>query len=198
MSNSTSNASSRKRSGSGTENLNFQEVSGFPLTDAPKRNKRSQDYEQRVNELLSFGMKMLAQNEGTLPDAAALIQYGPGVASKAGDLADKDERVRKAIDFITTGTENPYASLAIATLPLVLQILRNHETTDLKTRRVSVKVPFTKREISLPFRFRLKNKAMRSITVDPTVLMAATFSDPAILAALQSQGINVTLPDEKS
>lgn len=198
MSNSTSSASSRKRSANGTEKLEFQDAAGFPLTDAPRRNKRSRDYEDRVNGLLSFGMKMLVQNENTMPDAAALIQYGPGVASKAGDLADKDERVRKAIDFITTGSENPYASLAIATLPLVLQILRNHETTDLKARRISVKVPFTKREISLPFRFRLKNKAMRSITVEPSVLVNATFNDPEILAALMSQGVSIKLPDEKS
>jgi hypothetical protein len=135
-------------------------------------------------------MRALAAKPNTVSDAAAIIQHGPIVASKLGDLADQDEHVRKAVDFITAGTENPYVSLALAALPLAAQIIRNHETDDL-SRHVQVRIPFTKRTLKLPLKLRLKNPFLRSVTQRPDVLSETTFGNPAIAEALASQNIDV-------
>lgn len=160
------------------------------IAAAPDRTKRAEEYESRIAELLNAVMKMCASSESTVPDAAAIITHGPTFASKLGDLADHDARVRRAVDLITSGTDNPYLSFTIATLPLVLQIARNHEATDL-TKRVNLRIPFTKRSVKMPFRFRLRNKALRSMTAPPDMLTANVFGNPQILAALRDQGVEL-------
>lgn len=170
--------------------LTFSDAPSNPISDAPKRTGRAQDYEEKISGLLSLAMRGLAGKPSTVPDAAAIIQHGPIIASKLGDLADQDANVRKAVDFITSGSENPYAALVFATLPLVAQIIRNHETEDL-SRHVQVRIPFTKKTFRLPIKLRLKNPMLRNITQSPQMISAATFGDPEIAAALASQNINV-------
>lgn len=139
-------------------------------------------------------MRTCAQTPATVPDAAAIITHGPAFASKLGDLADADQRVRRALDLVTSGTDNPYLALTLATLPLVAQILRNHETADVSgSRRVQVRIPFTKgkRSIGLNLKFKLRNPFLRSITHDPAQMTHEIFNNPDISAALAAQGVQV-------
>lgn len=163
-----------------------------PIAKAPNRTQRAQDYEEKVTGILSVAMKATAQNESTIPDAAAIITHGPAFASKLGDLADHDPRVRKAVDFITQGTDNPYAALMVATIPFVAQVIRNHETT--APVKVGIRIPFTKRTLRVPFNLKLRNPFLRSVTHAPKDISTAVFDNPAIRASLLSQRIDVAWP----
>lgn len=188
-----STPSSRKQStsrNSGDKNydgLKFEDVPANPIAATKKRSKRAEEYEGKTTGLLNMAMQMCLQNENTHADAAALIHHGPAFASKLGDLADTDERVRKGLDLITSGSENPYIALTMATLPLAAQILRNHETPGPEKRTFGLKLPFTKRTLSLKLRFKLKNPFLRSMTAPPEQLKSTIFSNPAVLAALKTQ-----------
>jgi len=187
----TSSTGTRSRNSGATKQPQFkiEDIPENPLTDAPQRTKRAKEYEARVTGLLQMGMAACVENPSTVADAAAIIEHGPVIASKMGDLADHDERVRKAVDFITSGTENPYLSVAIATLPLVAQILRNHESD--VTKNVEFKIPFTKKTVRMPFKIKLKNPFLRGITKEPEVLSQKVYGQPELMAALRSQGLNV-------
>ncbi len=160
-----------------------------PITEGPNRTVRAKEYEEKVSGILNVAMKTTAQNESTVSDAAAIISHGPAFASKLGDLADHDPRVRKAVDFITSGTENPYAALVVASIPLIAQIIRNHETE--APVKVGVRIPFTKRTFKVPFKLRLRNPFLRSVTQEPKDLSSAVFDNPAIKSALLSQKVEV-------
>lgn len=165
--------------------------SAFAVADKPQRNKRAEEYEKRVQSILNDGIRMCAASPRTVADAAALIAYGDSVASKTGDLADADPRVRRAVDFITSGTENPYLAMAIATVPLAAQIIRNHETKNNVDARFNVRIPFTKKTLRIPFRIRLKNPVLRSVTQEPSALSTAVFSNPLIAQKLKEARIAV-------
>lgn len=174
-------------------------MSDFPVptvTSKPQRSKRAETYEARVSGMLNGVMRACAANTATVSDAAALIAHGDTVASKAGDLADTDPRVRKAIDFISSGTENPYAAFALATLPLAAQIIRNHETKPNTDVKFKLRIPFTKKHLSIPFRLRLKNPVLRSVTEEPSVLSKAIFGNPAIAESLREARIEVAWSGE--
>lgn len=160
-----------------------------PVAIGPKRTARSKEYETKTTNFLSQFMQAFAGNPATIADAAALITHGPTFSAKVGDLADADPRVRKAVDFITTGTDNPYLSLALATLPLVAQVVRNHETE--APVRVGIKIPFTKRTWKVPFSLKLRNPFLRSVTHEPPSLVSAVFGNPAIRAAMEQQRVVV-------
>jgi hypothetical protein len=171
------------------DDMTKQSVPTSPVADAPTRTARAKNYEQKITELLNYGMRVTAEIPATVADSAAIIVHGPAVASKMGDLADQDPRVRRAVDFITSGTDNPYAALVVATLPLVAQIIRNHETE--APVRVGLRIPFTQRTFKVPFKLRLKNPFLRSITTAPDDLTAGVFANPAIIAAMAEQKIEV-------
>ena len=180
----------RSRSTSKTDpEIKFHDVPSS-VAAAPERTRRAEEYERKITDVLSQIMRMCAANEGTVADAATLIQHGPAFASKAGDLADQDDRVRKAVDMITSGTENPYIALGLATLPILAQVMRNHETGDV-AKRVHIRIPFTKRSFKLPFKLRLSNPFVRSLTVPPEHITMATFGNPEIRTALAQQGIDL-------
>ena len=139
-------------------------------------------------------MRATAGSEKTLPDAAALLMHGPIIASKTGDLADQDERVRKMVDMISSGTENPYIALAMAALPLAVQIVRNHETET--PVRVGIRIPFTKgkRSLNFPFKMRLKNPVLRSATYSAPDITSMVFNNPAVREMLMAQRVEVAYP----
>lgn len=193
MSGASSTKSRSRSNGRGNSadfDLSFTDAPPNPISAAPKRTHRAAEYEERVSNVLAMAMKGLAAKPGTVHDAAAIIQHGPILASKLGDLADQDEKVRKAVDFITSGTENPYAAVVFAALPLVAQIIRNHEDQDL-SRHAQIRIPFMKKTVRVPFKLRLKNPFLRGVTQPPEVLSAATFGNPDIAEALKSQSIDV-------
>jgi hypothetical protein len=162
-----------------------------PVAVGGKRTARAKNYEKKTASLLNMFMKAAAGNPATIADAAALISYGPTISAKLGDLADEDPRVRRAVDFVTSGTENPYASLVLASIPLLAQVVRNHETET--PVRVGLKIPFTKgRTIKVPFSLKLRNPFLRNNFTYPSQdLTQAVFGNPAVRAAMIEQRITV-------
>jgi len=171
------------------DDMTQAEMPTNPVAVGSNRNARSREYEAKVSNLLNTFLQAAAGNPATIADAAALVAHGPTVAAKTGDLADADPRVRKAVDFITSGTENPYLSLALASIPLIAQIVRNHETE--APVKVGIKIPFTKRTWKVPFSLKLRNPFLRSVTHEPLDLTAAIFGNPTIRAAMEQQRIVV-------
>lgn len=73
-----------------------------------------------IFQMVSFGLLMAGQ----VPDAGAVAEHGPKIATQTAILADDNEGVAKIVDFLTA--VGPYAGLFSAVLPLALQILVNH------------------------------------------------------------------------
>lgn len=198
MSVNSSKRSARSTSRNFSPDIQFEDVP-TPIVAGPKRTQRAKDYEEKIEGLLNVAMRTCAGNPATVADAATILVHGPVLASKTGDLADADPRVRHAIDLITAGSENPYVALALAALPLATQLLRNHEAADLNgTRKVQLKIPFTrgKRTIGINLRFKLRNPFLRSMTVEPRQISQAAFGNPAIAEALKAQGVEVAWSSE--
>lgn len=61
---------------------------------------------------------------GNYADAAAIGMHGPPISAEIVNLADQNERIAKAVDYLLEA--GPYAGLVTAVLPLVLQLLANH------------------------------------------------------------------------
>jgi hypothetical protein len=178
--------------GTGTSNRRSKTAKDTIVRAEKKRPQTAVDYEDKVKSFLHTVLKSTADSESTVPDAAAIIKYGPDFAEKTGDLAEHDPRVRKAIDLITA-PDNPYFAFIMAAAPLAIQIIRNHES-DNQVESRELKVPFLKRKFRLRFRLRLKNKWFRAFTSEPKILAKDVFSDPAIAKALKDEGIDVAYP----
>jgi hypothetical protein len=160
-------------------------------------------YEKKIKTGLNTLFREAVAHEKTVPDAAAIIMYGPRFAEKWGLLANHDKRVRRGIDMFLEGTENPYLAAVLATTPLLLQVWRNHEDelspkgaiTAMKESRKKakereprkIKIPFTKRHIE--FRWRLNLPSARNLTNDPKALSQYVFSRQDIIEAMQKAGI---------
>jgi hypothetical protein len=65
---------------------------------------------------------------GQYADAGAFSQHGPGVATEVASLAETNEKIASWVDYLSEA--GPYMGLAVATLPLVMQILANHGRLD--------------------------------------------------------------------
>lgn len=180
------------KSGMPTEPFPPPEMPSNPVAAGPKRTKRAKDYELKATDFLNTAMRALASSEATVPDAAAVITHGDIFAAKLGDLADADPRVRRAVDWITAGTENPYVAVVAAALPLVAQVVRNHEVDN--TVRVGIRIPFTKRTIRIPFKMKLNNKILRGLTRRPQDITDAVFQNPEIKHALLAARVEVAYP----
>lgn len=178
----------------------------------PSNTAVAREYRQRMESILKAGL-MGALNTGNIPDAAAILMHGPGFASATGQLADADERARRAIDLITAPA-SPLLLFAMTAIPLVSQIVRNHEKEvkevpqnfrERRAMRKAAKAEGIKAEPSftfkvlgrtIPVRFRMKFSlgkmvgALRSQTAEPERLAYQVFSDPKLVAALQKQGFS--------
>jgi hypothetical protein len=163
------------------------------LGQKKSRSEKARAYDEKVQGVLSLAMRMLATNENTVADAAVFIEHGTAFASKMGDLAAHDKRVAHGIDLITTGTENPYAAVVVAALPMIAQIIRNHETETAKP--FEIRIPFTKRTFKPKIKIRLNIAFMRALTVHPRQMIHSVFSREDIRAGLISSGVEVALPE---
>ena len=165
----------------------------------------AREYERKMAGLLNAGMRARITTPGGLPDAAALIAYGDQLSAAAGELAQADPRARKGIDFICQPA-NPYIMFAFAALPLVTQLMRNHEATvsqvgKLRKKGNTPKVPKPTVTIALPrgksltvkvpFKPRWPRGFLRAQTQEPTALVSTVFSNETVLRSLQKAGINV-------
>lgn len=163
------------------------------VQDAESRSPRAREYEEKTKGILNLVMRALAGNETTVPDAAVFIEHGPAFASKAGDLAAHDRRVSKAIDFIATGTDNPYGALVVAALPILAQVIRNHESDSAKP--FTIRIPFTKKTFTPKIKIKLNTPLIRAMTVHPMSLVKKVFGDPDLKKALIENGVDVALPE---
>lgn len=164
-----------------------------------KETARAKRYRLKTKHGLNFLMRILVQHPGTVPDAAAVIHHGPAVAKAVGHLADTDERARKIIDFITEdGIDNPYVLTMFTLLPMLFQVMRNHEQQldNMSARGFRIRIPFTKRYIPVRFKFRIRVVG-RNMTEAPDFLTAHVFGNPAVRDALDKQDIKVAWPDPR-
>jgi hypothetical protein len=86
----------------------------------------AREYEKRVNSMLKAGVFGLI-NSGNFQDAAALLHYGPGFSAASGDLASANDTAKHVLD-LATSPNSPVLVFAATVLPLIAQLLRNHET----------------------------------------------------------------------
>lgn len=75
-----------------------------------------------IFQLAGFGCILTGQ----YADAGAIGKHGPPISLELAKIAEGNETVAKAIDWLNN--TGPYAGLIIAALPLTLQILANHGT----------------------------------------------------------------------
>ena len=165
------------------------------IGEKKSRSEKARAYDEKVQGVLSLAMRIFASNENTVADAAVFIEHGEAFASKMGDLAAHDKRVAHGIDLITTGTENPYAAVVVAALPMIAQFIRNHETETAKP--FEIRIPFTKRTFKPKIKVRLNIAFMRALTVQPGQFIRNVFGREDVRAALIESGVEVALPEYK-
>lgn len=162
----------------------------------PVSNANAREYEKKVNSVLKEVLRYRLTPEG-LPDAAAILTYGPSFAQRAGQLADHDPNAAKILDMLTA-PDSPWVMFAIAAIPFVGQLFRNHEAQikaipekARKTRaerraeraatpRAELRIPGTKRTVKVPFRIRLPLGVFRASTVEPVALANHVFGNPDV------------------
>jgi len=77
------------------------------ITQEPKRSPRARRYEKKIGGIFGAAARTSLEHPATVADGAAMLYYVPNIAKKFGDLADVDDNIRKGIDFLTGGVENP-------------------------------------------------------------------------------------------
>lgn len=175
----------------GNPDLKFTESFDEPdagfLTEQ-RRSPKSVKYEKKTAAWFNTLFRASLGNTETLPDAAAISMHAKPVSRAVGDLAAADPRIERAIDFVSTGTSNPYAAVVFAVMPLALQLIRNHDIPVFKPRTLSIKLPFGKRKGEVWRTFTIDP---RNFTNDPDALAEYVFSNPEMLAALEKRGLRV-------
>lgn len=156
---------------------------------ARPRPRGAKTYEKKTVSFLNTVVRFAIANPATVPDACAILMYGPDLAEKTGDLAAQDKRIARAIDFLADGTENPYAAFFTAVAPLVFQTIRNHEP-QLEVKPRGLRIPFTKGK-RIGFKFGIKLGRLRPVTHDPAAFANHVLSNPKIIEKLAELDIVV-------
>jgi hypothetical protein len=176
----------------------LRDVSDSDFVEEVKETQRARRYRIKTKHGLNFLIKLFAGNPKTVADAATIIYHGPDVAKAIGHLADTNDSARKFIDFVTDdGIDNPYIITALTVLPMVFQVMRNHEPALEKVGAGGIRlhIPFTKREIRLPIKLRIRLfRGARELTQAPETLTSHIFSNPAVREALAKQDIRIAWP----
>jgi len=179
-----------------------------------RQSARAREYRDKTNSLLKAGL-VGALNAGDFPDAAAILRHGPAFSNATGQLADSNDKAAAIIDMITSPA-NPVAMFVLATIPLVAQIMRNHEKElaqvpgarkqakatrkALKEARKSEEPRFTIKLLrwQIPVRWHSKGPDWRKVfagfksqTLDPNALAADVFTDSDVQKALEKMGVLV-------
>lgn len=157
------------------------------LAEDKPQTARSKRYQKKANVPFRIAFKRLMQHQETIPDAATVMLYAPKLTRAVGDLADEDERFRKALDMLTETVENPYTAVLAATVPFALQILRNHEP-DAETLHHGIPIWKGKR-ILTRFTFRIKVGWLRAATDEPNAVAQYVFSNQKVIETLSASGM---------
>lgn len=162
------------------------------FVEQKKETATARKYRLKAKHGLNFLLNQFVQHPKTVADAAAIIEYGPQVSRAVGELADADKRVARAIDFLTDdGIDNPYILAGFAIVPLAMQVIRNHEQALTKEIKPHIRIPFTRREIRLPFKFSFKLKFIKTYTAPPETLTEHVFNNPVIREAFAKRDIKI-------
>lgn len=170
-----------------------------PAADLLKKDRRkpnSVKYERKVRNMFKFALTVTLDptKETRMADSAAILMYAPEISESLGDLAASDRRIARAIDFLADdAVGNPALAFTMATLPFVLQIMRNHEQDNIVeiSPYREMKIPFTKRTIKLKIKFPKLRGFARNTTVPPDRLNAYVYTKPEIQAMLKERGIDI-------
>lgn len=104
-----------------------------PVATPPRATASKQtgkDYTKPLNELVDTissiptALGLMRENDTLLADGYVLKVQGRAIASAVNDLAQQKPEVARALDSL--GKSTPYAALAMAVLPLALQLAANH------------------------------------------------------------------------
>jgi len=180
-----------------------------------RRPANARHYETKVKAGLK-SVTIAALRTGDLADAATILHHGPGFAAATGDLCAANDKAKAIVDMITA-PDSPYVTFVFAALPFISQLLRNHEQelsqipVSRKARKAAKReraqvedtrkiatlhIPFLRREIKVRVGLRvnpLRNlgRGLRMSTQPPENLISVVFSDPALITALEKQGIQI-------
>jgi hypothetical protein len=116
-----------------TESEDEEEVDYSALFGAPdfatfikkSTSRRSKEYELKTASVMKAGL-IASVNNKNYADAAAFLKHGPGFSKAAGEFADANDKARALIDMLTAPS-NPAMLFVMTGLPLIAQLLRNHE-----------------------------------------------------------------------
>jgi hypothetical protein len=90
------------------------------VPDKSVKDQRQENFEG-IGQLASFGCIVT----GNFADAGAISMHWPNVSKEAAELAESNEYVARAADFL--GQVGPFSAILAAALPLAFQILANHK-----------------------------------------------------------------------
>lgn len=180
------------------------------------KNARVREYEKRTASALK-AVALGAMQADDFPDAAAVLWYGPAIATATGHIADTSDRARNLLDIVTA-PNSPWVALAMSVMPLIAQVARNHESVlDEMPKRFAMgrraraaraqarateaeKTPprFTlkigKRRFPVRFQFspwRMMTNGIRAQTVDPLVVTSRVFTNKDLIHELRRMGFNI-------
>lgn len=196
----------------------FDIIIGAPdFTTLIKRpqSANAKDYTKKIGSALK-AVAIGSIQAHNFPDAATILWHGPGAATALGTLCDEEERVAKMVDMLTSPS-NPWTACALAMMPLVSQLVRNHEKEiqQLPSRwRMGREARQARREAKqdqpkAPARFHIRIgkrtipirvkahipfvstfiAGARGQTQEPNVIAAKVFMDPNVLKSLEKLGI---------
>lgn len=165
---------------------------------APRRPNGAAHYEDQLAGINRAAIKSLAKHRETLPDAAILLLQGPEFCKAWGNAAADNDRIAAALEWLAAPTDNPLLLAIGATMPIVLQMFRNHEPV-LQPKPRGFRIPFMKdvdgnpRTVRLPkLGIRLQNvPGYAAATNDPDSLVRHVFGNRNVQAELRKQGIDV-------
>ena len=89
-----------------------------------KKTKERAEGLQGIGQLLSAGLLFARQHA----DAGAVYKFWPDVAVESAKIADDNAKFGEFLDSLTA--VGPYAGLITAALPLVMQVMVNHDKMD--------------------------------------------------------------------
>jgi hypothetical protein len=96
--------------------------SNYPTPEEQKNSKRTERATglNNIAQVISAGLVMFGQ----FADSEAIATYAPGVCYQSAIVAEDHESFANFLDQADVAT--PYVALAMATIPLALQIMVNH------------------------------------------------------------------------
>jgi hypothetical protein len=180
-----------------------------------RRSAGAREYETKVKSVMK-SLAVGSLRNGQVADSATFFRFGPGFSSATGDVCAVNDRAKKIVDMVTA-PDNPYVALGMIAVPMIVQLMRNHEKQldmipevrkeakrrrkerrqeEDKRRTATVHIPFMRREIKIRVGLRFNpfkgtRMALWASSKPPQELVQQVFSDQKLRDALAKQGIEI-------